>query len=234
MSNVDFVPTDYKQQRESNRANFLYLILFSIMMAAIGVMFSAIKIRQKTAESELDAVIAKMSQSNESITKLEELKNKSRTMMKTMILTAELLEPIPRSVVLATLTNNLPPGVSLLEMKLVEKELKAKAPAPVAKGKYKPIGAKTKPEPPAEQPKKIIETIIEIVGIAPSDIEVANYISRLSNSILLVNVSLVESKEHKIDETRFREFKLKTKLKKNMVLTREDLKRIRRNRQEGV
>jgi Tfp pilus assembly protein PilN len=231
MSNVDFVPSDYKQQRESNRANFLYLVLFSIVMAAIGVTFSAIKVRQSAVESELSAVMTKMSQAHDSITQLEDLKNKSKTMMKTMVLTAELLEPVPRSVVLAALTNNLPGGVSLIEMSLKEKVTKA-APAPVSKGKYKTVGAKT--EAAAEQPAKSTETNIEIVGIAPSDIEVANFISRLSDSILLENVSLVESKEHKIEETRFREFKLKAKLKKNMVLTKEDMKRIRQKRQEGV
>lgn len=232
MSNVDFVPTDYKQQRESNRANFLYLVLFSIVMAAIGVTFSIIKVRQGAVESELNAVITKMSQAHDSITQLEDLKNKSKTMMKTMVLTAELLEPVPRSVILAALTNNLPGGVSLIEMSLKEKETTAAATAPVTKGKYQAVGTKT--ETVAEQPAKSTETDIEIVGIAPSDIEVANFISRLSDSMLLENVSLVESKEHKIEETRFREFRLQAKLKGNLVLTKDDMKRIRQKRQEGV
>lgn len=234
MSNVDFVPGDYHQQRESNRANFLYLVLFAILMSAIGVTFSIIKVRQRAVESELRSVQLKMSQAHASIAQLEDLKGKSKTMMKTMVLTAELLEPVPRSVILAALTNNLPGGVSLLEMKLEEKELTVKA-APVQKSKYKPASPATKvASVAAEPPKTTIETNIEIVGIAPSDIEVANYISRLSNSILLDNVSLVESKEHKIDETRFREFKLKTTLKKNMALSKEDMKRIREKRREGV
>lgn len=231
MSNVDFVPTDYIQQKESNRANILYFVLLSILMSAIGVTFSIIKVRQRAVESELNAVIAKMSQANESIAQLEELKEKSKTMMKTMVLTAELLEPVPRSVILAALTNNLPPGVSLIEMKLKEDAPIPTAPQQVTKGKYKSV---TSQKVAVKVVGQRLNTTIDIVGIAPSDIEVANYISQLSNSILLQNVSLVESKERKIDETRFREFKLRTKLKKNMVLTKEDVKRIRQTRQEGV
>ena len=58
--------------------------------------------------------------------------------------------------------------------------------------------------PQAEPP----EMYIDIVGIAPSDLQVATYIERLSNSELLDNVALVESKERKIENTIFREFKL--------------------------
>ena len=229
MSKIDFVPNDYLQQRESNRANFMYLVLFGVLMLAVGLTFSIIKVRQKAVRKELATVTAQMSQAQGKIAQLEQLKGKSTAMMKTMIMTSELLEPVPRSVILAALTNNLPVGVSLLEVKLTEKEIQA-ASAPAPKGQYKSASAKAGKE--AAQPKqKIIETNIEMVGIAPSDIEVASYIFQLGSSILLDEVSLVESKEHKIDETRFREFKLRTMLKKNIILTREDIKRIKEKRE---
>jgi Tfp pilus assembly protein PilN len=229
MSKIDFVPNDYLQQRESNRANFMYLILFAVLMLAVGMIFSIIKMRQKAVKMELAAVTAKMSQAQDKIVQLEELKSKSTKMMQTMIMTSELLEPVPRSVILASLTNNLPSGVSLLEIKLMEKETKT-APKRASKSQYKAASAKAAAA--SEQPvQKMVETIIEMVGIAPSDIEVANYIAKLSNSVLLDNVSLVESKEHKIDETSFREFKLRTMLKKNIILTREDIRRIKEKRE---
>ena len=40
MAKIDFVPNDYIQQRQSSRANFMYLVLFMILMAAVGVTFS--------------------------------------------------------------------------------------------------------------------------------------------------------------------------------------------------
>ena len=129
MVKIDFVPNDYIQQRDSGRANFLYLVLFGALMGAIGVTFSIIKMHQKSVESELVSLNLQMSKAQEQITQLDELKTKSKSMMKTMVMTAELLEPIPRSIVLANLTNNLPLGVSLLELKLEEKDLPVPRPA---------------------------------------------------------------------------------------------------------
>ncbi len=230
MAKIDFVPDDYIQQREGNRANLTYLVLLAVLMSAICVTFSIIKIRQRAARNELATLVQQMSQAHKQIAQLEELKIKSKTMMRTMVMTAELLEPIPRSIILAALTNNLPGGVSLLETKLSEKEIIRAAPAPASQ--YQAAGAKAAAQ--QEAPQKSFETTIEIKGIAPSDIEVAAYIARLSGSVLFDSVALVESKEHKINETRFREFKLKTMLRKNAVLSREDVRKIRGKREETL
>jgi hypothetical protein len=78
----------------------------------------------------------------------------------------------------------------------------------------------------------VIETKLSIEGIAPSDIEVAAYISRLDGSILLDEVALVESKEHKIDKVKFREFKLSAILKRGILLTKKDVAEIRQRREK--
>ncbi|RKY07514.1 MAG: hypothetical protein DRP66_06575 [Planctomycetota bacterium] len=232
MARIDFVPDDYIQQREGNRANLTYLVLLAVLMSAICVTFSIIKIRQRAARNELAALVQQMSQAQRQIAQLEELKIKSKTMMRTMVMTAELLEPIPRSVILAALTNNLPGGVSLLETRISEKEIIRASPASAGTSQYQAAGAKAAAQ--QEPPQKGYETTIEIKGIAPSDIEVAAYIARLSGSVLFDSVALVESKEHKIKETRFREFKLKTMLARNAVLSRDDVGKIREKREETL
>jgi Tfp pilus assembly protein PilN len=244
MVKIDFVPNDYIQQRDSGRANFLYLVLFGALMGAIGVTFSIIKMRQKVVESELISLNMQMSKAQEQFTQLDQLRTKSKSMMNTMVMTAELLEPIPRSIVLANLTNNLPLGVSLLELKLEEKDLvvpKAAAPKPGANTYQQKAGAPAAGAKPAvaaapEAPvieKKPIETTIEIKGIAPSDLEVAGYIARLSSSILMESVNLIESKETTIDEAVFREFRLKAKLKSNVQLSKVDVEKIRKAGGDG-
>ncbi|MCD6392331.1 MAG: PilN domain-containing protein [Planctomycetes bacterium] len=232
MAKIDFVPDNYIQQREGNRANLTYLVLLAVLMSAICVTFSIIKIRQRAARNELATLTEQMSQAHKQIAQLEELKIKSKTMMRTMVMTAELLEPIPRSIILASLTNNLPDGVSLLETRLSEKEIVRAASTPARISQYQAAGAKAAAQ--QETPQKASETTIEIKGIAPSDIEVAEYIARLSNSVLFDSVALVESKEHKIDNTRFREFKLKTMLRKNEVLSKEDIGKIKEKREETL
>lgn len=226
MSRIDFVPTEYVQQRESTKANFMYLIIFGVMMGAIGVTFSVIKVRQRAVDQELLMAEAKMAKAQEQIVQLEQLKVKGRRMMRTMQMTSELLEPVPRSIIMACLTNNLPDGVSLLQLKLVEKEKKVPNKPRTATSQYR-SASNAVANPGQMVQAKQVETRIEIEGIAPSDIEVASYIARLSESVLFGNVTLVESKEYKVDDVKFRDFRLSTVLKKSSLVTKEDVETIR-------
>lgn len=228
MSRVDFVPEEYIQQRESGKANFMYLLLFGAMMCGIGVTFSIIKVRQKAVAAELAIVNAKMAQAGQQIAQLEQLKTKGKNVMKTMVMTSGLIEKVPRSIILACLTNNMPTGVSLLELKIEEKVITLKTPKPTAKTAGAAAAAAAVP------PQKIIETVVDISGIAPSDIGVANYIARLSESILLDRVSLVESRERNIDDMKFRQFKLNAYIKRGILLTKEDISSIRRKQRETM
>lgn len=246
MAKINFVPNDYIQQRQSSRANLMYLTLLAALLGGIGVTFSIIKMRQRDVSRELDAVNVQMAKAKEQIAQLEELKTKGKTMMKSMVMTAELLEPVPRSIILACLTNNMPSGVSLLEVQMKEKENKVPVAAPAsetaaaaspAAGKpagkasqYQAAAGKNKKQAP--EMKTVLDANLEIEGIAPSDIEVAAFIANLSSSILLDNVELVESKEEDVEGIKFRQFRLRTTLKKDLNLTRDDIAEIRKKREE--
>jgi Tfp pilus assembly protein PilN len=244
MATINFVPNDYIQQRQSSRANLMYLTLLAALLGGIGVTFSIIKMRQGAVRAELDAVNAKMTQAKEQIAQLEELKSKGKTMMKSMVMTAELLEPAPRSIILACLTNSLPSGVSLLEVQMKEKENKVPVPTsqaassqtskPGAKtAQHQAVSAKNK-KAAAPETKTILDTMFEIEGIAPSDIEVASFIANLGGSILLDSVELVQSKEEDVEGVKFRQFRLRTSLKQNLTLTRDDISKIRKQREETI
>ena len=226
MVKIDFVPNEYIQQRQSSRANFMYLVLFMVLMGALAITFSIIKVRERSVKSSLAVVEAKMVEAHGQIAQLEELQAKGKAMMATMGMAAELLEPVPKSVILACLTNNMPSGVSLLELKVTAKKTKAPVSSTASASQYQAATAAANTSPTVSK-EKLLETHIEIKGIAPSDIEVANYIARLGGSVLLENVALVESKEHKIDNTKFREFKLTAIVRFDVQLTKEDVESIR-------
>ena len=232
MLNINFVPDDYIQSNESRRTNLMYLVLFAVVMAALGGSFMTIKIRQRALNAKEKLVNAKMAQAQEAIKQFEELQIKRKAMMKTALTTAELLEPVPRSVLLASLTNNLPMGVSLLRLNLIQKEPKRTSHI-TPTNKYQAAQAKkAAAAQPKVSPEKLLETHIDIEGIAPSDLQVAAYIKQLSNSSLLNNVALVESKEHKAESegVTLRQFKLTAMLRKDVHLTNEDIISLRMKR----
>jgi Tfp pilus assembly protein PilN len=148
-------------------------------------------------------------------------------MMKTALTTAELLEPVARSVLLASMTNDLPAGVSLLRLKLVQKEPK-KSNQVVSTTKYQQAQSDKDGVDSRVSREKLLETHIAIEGVAPSDRQVAAYIESLSGSSLLDSVALVESKEHKIEEgTMLRRFKLTALVSRDIHLTKEDIEKIK-------
>jgi Tfp pilus assembly protein PilN len=235
MSNINFVPDDYIQSNESRRANLMCLVLFSVVMAALGGSSVAIRVRQRACSAQESLVNAKMAQMEESIKKFEDLQTKRKEMMRTALTTAELLEPVPRSVLLASLTNNLPPGVSLVRLDMIQKEAPKSAADKPAPAKYEAAADKTGGEPDGRNSiEKSLETRMEIEGIAPSDLQVASYIEHLGNSLLLTNVALVESQEKKIKDTVFRQFKLTAMLGKEVHLTKEDVDQIRSKAEQSI
>jgi hypothetical protein len=246
MVNINFVPDDYAQSNESRRTNLIYLVLFAVMMTALGGSFVSIKIRQRACRTSEELINARMTEIQEAIKQFEELQTKKRDMMKTALTTAELLEPVPRSILLASLTNNLPPGVSLSEVNLIQKQSNqntvvaktnkyqaAQAQKTVSQTNGQQQNAQSQSNEP-ENPEKLLETLIDIGGIAPSDLQVAGYIEQLSNSSLLDNVALVESKEYKHQDNTLRQFKLSAMLRKNVHLTKEDIEGIKSKAENTV
>lgn len=242
MATINFVPDDYIQQRQSNRANSLYLILLVAVLCGIGATFSVLKMRQRSVQVELAQLSRQLSQAKDQIAKLEELKSKNKTRLNVMMMTASLIEPVPRSVLLACLTNNLPAGVSLTTLEMKEKEKPktptvaptksgtAKKPAAAAAGKAGSTPAKVEPDLPSAPPEP--EVTLMIQGLAPSDIEVANYIANLNESILFDQVQLVQSEERDVEGIKFREFRLAARIRPELKLTRKDIEEIRKKRDQ--
>lgn len=229
MSDINFVPDEYVENNESHRTNLICLVLFSVIMVGLLVSFTVIKLRQRTYTVKEKLVDAEIARRREAIVQAESLQQKSIEMWKTALTTAELLEPVSRSVLLASLTNNLPSGVSLLRLNLIQKKDKQNTSRKNSASKYQKAKSKASQKGSGEQKvslERLLKTHIDIEGIAPSDLQVAMYIERLSNSNLISNVALVESKEHAVKDTTFRQFKLTAMLKAQAHVTEDDVKKI--------
>ncbi len=225
MLNINFVPDDYIKSNENSRTNVMYLLLFIVVMAGLGGCFATIMIRQRGLAVKERLVNERLAKAHKAIEQFEQLQAKRKVMLKTALTTSELIETVPRSVVLALLTNNLPVGMSLLRVNIIQKIPTGGRQVPVSGSKYESVKAGG-----AQQrlsPEKFLETNIDIEGVAPSDLQVAAYIKRLDSSSLLSQVALVESKEHKVDGTILRRFKLIAGLAGDVQLSSDDIDRIR-------
>ncbi|MBP8304269.1 MAG: PilN domain-containing protein [Phycisphaerae bacterium] len=235
MPNINFVPDDYIQNTESRHTNVFCIVLLLIVMSGLMSSFGIIKMRQRSCAAQESLVNSRLARMEESIQQFEQLQAKRKEMMKTALTTAQLLEPLPRSIVLASLTNELPSGTSLAEVKFNQKDVSGGKSSPAASSAAKKSGGKAKAGGPEGSLEKNLETQIEIVGVAPSDLQVAAYIEQLGGSPLFNGVALVESKEYKTREDLIlREFTLRTTLCPDVRLTEEDVRMIRERAEKSV
>ena len=124
-------------------------------------------------------------------------------------MTSSLVERVPRSTILAAVTNACPKNLSLLELKLrTENKKKAVAETSRRKTKYATTAKKR------GLGKEPVRTIVKmtIIGLAGTDLEVAQFMTNLARYRLIESVDLVETKQKVVDDRTVREFEITANL----------------------
>jgi Tfp pilus assembly protein PilN len=214
---IDFVPDEYIQRKESRRANYFYFAILALIVFAIGGSYSLIKIRQHAIAREAKAVDAKMITVQLAVKQLEQIQSRKQEMMKTALLTAELIEPVPRSLIVAQLTNALPDNVSLIKVEIEKKT----ATSGQSSNKYDAVKAAQK------NTGQNLVTELVISGLAENDIGVADFIAGLSMSEMLENVCLVQSKNKEKSAVSHKEFKLTAQVRRDFTGNLDNVETIR-------
>ena len=189
---LSFLPDDYLEHKRQRRTNVICATLFAVVMVTIGSTFSFSERSLRTVERQHANVEAEYTDAARRIEQVQQLLSKQRTMARQAEITASLLEKVPRSNVLAELANDLPSGVSLTDFILESKKrqpaalLATAAPANTfaVKSNVTPA-ASTTPEP---QP---LDVFMRISGLAGTDIQVAQLITKLNGSKIFKDVNLL-------------------------------------------
>ena len=126
---LSFLPDDYLENKAQRRANVICAILFLVTMVSIGLAFAT----SERSLSEVERKHAKVEQdftdAAKRIQMVQQMQEKQRTMAHQAELTASLLEKVPRSLILAKITNSLPQGVSLTDFSLTSTNAMPRRPA---------------------------------------------------------------------------------------------------------
>jgi Tfp pilus assembly protein PilN len=213
---LSFLPDDYLERKAQRRTNAICAVLFLVVIVAIGSAFSYTDRSVRDLEKEHESVEKEYTEAAKRIDLVKELQDKQRQMATQAELAASLLEKVPRSFVLAEVTNALPTGVSLLDLTL-ESHLHALPPLP-PKSAFDAKRADSTGAPPVEQPKQY-DVSLRISGIAYTDVQVAQFITRLNQSKLLSDVNLVISDEFKQDDQSLRRFQVEAMIDPNADVT---------------
>jgi len=195
------------------------MIVIVVVMAVIGTAFTLTDRSIREIESRHREVDKQYTEAARRIEQVRALQDKQREMAQQAELTASLLEKVPRTFVLAEITNALPAGVSLIDF-LLEARVRNAAP-PMAKAKTifeqkqqeiaKEAAAKKAAQETRLQPR-VYDVTMKVTGVADNDVQVAKFISKMNASPLFKDVNLVISDQFTRDGQTLRKFQLELAL----------------------
>ena len=213
-SQVSFLPDDYLDAKRQRRSNTLCAALFLIVVAGIGSAFLYMQRTMEDVDRELTRVATQCEEAAGQIAQLGQMQEKQRTMEAQAALTASLIEKVPRSCILAQITNARPQGVSLLDFSLESKVHSAPAvaqPAP-SHNKYQikraQLEAQRNAAVAAAPEAKVYDVYFHLTGVAENDVQVAAYIKALSACTIFNDVNLLVSDEYEDNKVKMRRFQI--------------------------
>src|SRR5688572_6398443 len=212
---LSFLPDDYLERKAQRRTNAICATLFLIVMTAIGSAFTYTEKAMRQAEQQHDAIEKHYTDAAKRIEQFQQLQEKQRTMAMQAELTSSLLEKVPRSFLLAEITNGMPDGVSLLDLNLEARVIANAGPAaPKTAFEIRKAEIEGGTGKPAAQPR-VYDVSMRATGIAQNDVLVAQFIRKLNKSTLLKDVNLMFTDEFEPgqkDGPKLRKFQLELKL----------------------
>jgi hypothetical protein len=207
MSIINLLPDDYVRRRQQQRTNGLCLVLFLIVMAGLVAALIVSEQSARRTRHVAQRIDAEYADAAKLLTQLQELEARKQRVLGKAQQTAALLERVPRSTLLAIITNALPQHASLTRFQLVPKQIVSRGEAPPGATKFQAVQAQ-------RAGMQVTEVLtLEVDGLAGTDVDVALFITQLIRNPLLTGVDLVYSQEKVIDDVSVREFQVKMEIK---------------------
>ncbi|QNN22439.1 PilN domain-containing protein [Planctomycetales bacterium ZRK34] len=227
---LSFLPEDYVQRRIERRTNLICLTLFAVVLTGIIGAWTVTKRHKDEVAKQLQAMRVSYTDAAKRLEQLDELQKRKQQMLRKAHVTRMLIEPVPRTFLLADLINRMPKSLSLFEF-----ELHSKMQRPtVHVNKAKSALANQAKAPPTEQelleaevPRYQVSLIL--IGVAPTDVQVAQYMSSLSRSPLMTDVNLIFSEETQIADSTMRKFRIEAMLSEKADVRNIDPEQLQRD-----
>jgi Tfp pilus assembly protein PilN len=206
---LSFLPDDYLEKKARRRANAVCGGLAVLVLGAVSGAFLYTERAQKAVEKKQADVDTVYAEAARRIEQANQMRAQQAQVVRRAELAATLLEKVPRSNLLAEFTNSLPAGVSLIDLVLDSK--KRIAPPPDAKTVFEQKKAALEGKATAMLAGPEVSKFdvgIKLTGVATTDVQVAQFITRLNSSKLVREVNLVISDAFESQGVTLRKFQI--------------------------
>lgn len=226
-----FIPEDYLQRQIERRHIAVNLILLGSVFCGVTGAFAVTNRQWSSVKAQQQDINVQYTAEAKKIEQLKLLETQKDEMLDKAEIASMLIERVPRSILLAEVTNRLPAPVTLTELTLASKRIKDPAPDPKAAAKNaapaaKPQSLAGKPAPakpgapapaskpgappaPEEKPRPPrMEFTVSLTGLSPTDEDVADFHSALKACPLLERCDLVSSTATTVNDQPLRKFRV--------------------------
>ncbi len=203
-----FLPDDYVKERASRRKNVTAVILFAVVMGGVTLAYLAtdrtwngVREAQASVDSRFDSAADRRKEMDAYVDRIDRIVDKAR-------IAVGLLDTVPRSNLLAAVVDRMPDKLSMTRFDMTTRELKSPVEKPEAVGSIanRESGGdgstELRPEP------RRWSTSVEVVGLAPSLVEISLFIDALVEMRIFRRVRLDHTREVDLDDLEMREFRV--------------------------
>lgn len=223
-----FLPEDYLDRKISRRTNLICVGLFIVMIAAIGAAFYVQNRQDQGTRHELVEVNSNFTQRAEQLRQIQELQDRQQQMIDKARVVRQLVERVPRSIILAEMVNQMPQALSLLEFELETKN----EPAPrsltaIERAQAQQRAAQNQAEGHVEIVPRIVN--IRVEGVADEQSQITVFMGNLSEHPLFSSVSLEFIEDDTIENTDLYRFGITMQLNQDVLIERSAPDQLERN-----
>jgi Tfp pilus assembly protein PilN len=223
-----FLPEDYVQRKAEGRANIIGLTLFCAVMGTVVAAFFVTNRNWKSVHDEREAIAVQYTAAEPEIELLIKLEEQKEQMLQKAEIVTALIEPVPRSILMAELVTRMPEEMTLLTVELKGRRVAEASPV---KGQESAAqqrtsvrgrqagslgGTKTGASADAAEQAKILppryEYTLTLTGVTADNAEIADYLDALKMSPLLRRVELHYAERQKMKDVEMRKFQISAEI----------------------
>lgn len=222
-----FLPEDYVQRKAEGRANIIGLTLFCAVMGTVVAAFFVTNRNWKSVHEEREAIAVQYTAAEPEIELLIKLEEQKEQMLQKAEIVTALIEPVPRSILMAELVTRMPEEMTLLTVELKGRRVAEASTTKVSDSQQRRTSVRgrkagslggTKTGAAADQVEAAsilpprYEYTLTLTGVTADNSEIADYLDGLKLSPLLRRVELHYAESQKIKDLELRKFQISAEI----------------------
>jgi Tfp pilus assembly protein PilN len=204
VSQINFLPQTFVQQRACRRRVFRQGAMVVSIVVLMAMWYVSSRGRVEALERVLQLQLAQVQEAKDQLAQLTKLRSEYRSLANQARIQHDLVQPVAYTPVIAVIASLMPDSLTLTKLSMQGQTAK---PAPAQKPADK-SGAESRKARPAAPPAEPNVLHIALEGLAPSDVQIADFVGKLTDHPLFTNVKMLYSRTAEVRSVVTREFRI--------------------------